>query len=105
MRDAPETVDDVVLAVSELLTNAHVHAHSTAHLVLSWDRRCLHVYVSDTGPGLPTPRDHDTTRVSGRGLAIVDAVADEWETLTHAGGKAIYACFRPPGQTDPHAAS
>src|SRR4051794_13155285 len=34
---APEVADAVVLAVSELLTNAHVHAHSDAGLVLAWD--------------------------------------------------------------------
>ncbi|MFI6978460.1 ATP-binding protein [Embleya sp. NPDC050154] len=103
-KDAPETVDDVLLTVSELITNAHVHAHSTAHLVLAWDNRCLNVYVSDTGPGLPVVRgEGDTPATSGRGLAIVDAVADEWETHPVPHGKAVIACFYPPGH-DPHAA-
>jgi len=100
---APETVDDVLLAVSELITNAHIHAHSDAQVVLTWDRVCLHVNVSDTSPVLPTPRSPDRERESGRGLAIVDALADDWEAHPQANGKTISACFRPPGQPDPHA--
>ncbi|MFJ3026956.1 hypothetical protein ACIPH4_39260 [Streptomyces tendae] len=34
---APQTVDAVLLTVSELVTNAHVHAHSNAQLVLTWN--------------------------------------------------------------------
>ncbi|MYW04730.1 ATP-binding protein [Streptomyces sp. SID3343] len=97
-KDAPETVDDVLLAVSELITNAHVHAHSAAQLVLAWDSRCLNVYVSDTGPGLPAAGEiNGTLATSGRGLAIVDAVADEWEACPSPHGKAVTACFHPPG--------
>ncbi|WP_439678915.1 ATP-binding protein [Embleya sp. MST-111070] len=95
--DAPETVDDILLTVSELITNAHVHAHSTARLVLAWDSRCLNVYVADTGPGLPAPRGAESLATSGRGLAIVDAIADEWHTHPTPHGKAITACFHPPG--------
>ncbi len=46
-RTAPALVDAVVLAVSELVTNAHVHAHSAAQLILTWDEECLHVTVHD----------------------------------------------------------
>ncbi len=102
---APETVDDVLLTVSELITNAHVHAHSDAQVVLTWDRVCLHVSVTDASTEVPAPRAADPDSVSGRGMAIVDALADSWETHAQAGGKTISACFRPPGQRDPHAES
>jgi len=96
-KDAPDTVDDVLLTVSELITNAHVHAGSTAELVLAWDSRCLTVHVGDTDPGLPAAqRDDGSLAPSGRGLAIVDAVADEWSACPAPHGKAIVACFHPP---------
>lgn len=98
---APETVDAVLLTVSELITNAHIHAQSTAHLVLTWDSRCLHVSVSDTSTGLPMPSSPDSTTPSGRGLAIVDALSDCWQTHPLSNGKAVTACFVPPGQPDP----
>ncbi|WP_425583546.1 ATP-binding protein [Streptomyces macrosporus] len=93
---APETVDAVLLTVSELVTNAHVHAHSTAQLVLVWDDRCLHVCVHDSSANLPAPRSPSTERTSGRGMFLVDALADTWEAHPCTDGKTVIACFRPP---------
>lgn len=90
------TVDDVLLAVSELVTNAHVHAHSTARLVMTWDGRCLHVTVHDDDAALPTPRDPSGDRLGGRGMFLVDALADEWEARPCPYGKSVTACFRMP---------
>lgn len=95
--DEPETVDAVVLTVSELLTNAHVHAHSDAHLVLTWDGDCLHVNVHDDDPTLPRQRDPGAGEVSGRGMGIVRALADEWGMRCQRHGKTVTACFRPAG--------
>jgi anti-sigma regulatory factor (Ser/Thr protein kinase) len=100
--EAPDTVDSVLLTVSELITNAHVHAHSTAELVLTWDSRCLHVSVHDSGGGQPTARTPDDSESSGRGLAIVDALADSYETRSQTNGKTVTACFYPPGRPVRH---
>ncbi|MGW6874865.1 ATP-binding protein [Streptomyces xanthophaeus] len=102
--DAPDTAHSVLLTVSELVTNAHVHAHSSAHLVLTWDGRCLHVSVADSDPFLPTPRGPSREATSGRGLAIIDALADTWDAHSFHGGKRITACFRPPAAPSPHGA-
>ncbi|MFD9538533.1 ATP-binding protein [Streptomyces sp. NPDC060022] len=100
-KDAPETVDAILLSVSELITNAHVHAHSDAQLVLTWDSRCLHVSVHDSDPVPPAQQPEDHTTTGGRGLAIVDALADGWATHPQASGKTITACFVPPGAPKP----
>ncbi|MEV0414314.1 ATP-binding protein [Streptomyces sp. NPDC050448] len=101
---AADTVHSVLLSVSELVTNAHLHAAGTAHLVLTWDGSCLHVSVADCDPHLPGPReaDADAGATSGRGLAIVTALADSWDIHACHGGKAITACFRPRGGPGPH---
>ncbi|MFJ3338093.1 ATP-binding protein [Streptomyces sp. NPDC086766] len=93
---APEMVDAVLLTVSELVTNAHTHAHSTAQLVLAWDNRCLHIAVHDSSSKLPSPRSPSTESLGGRGMLLVDALADEWETRSCPHGKTVTACFRPP---------
>ncbi|MFJ4776664.1 ATP-binding protein [Streptomyces sp. NPDC088762] len=102
-KSAPDTVHSILLTVSELVTNAHVHAHSSAQLVLTWDGRCLHVSVADDDPQLPAPRQASARATSGRGLAIIDALADEWDAHAFHGGKAITACFHPPQRPSPHA--
>lgn len=100
-----DTVHSVLICVSELVTNAHLHAVGTAHLVLTWDGCCLHVSVADADPRLPRYREPaaDSGATSGRGLGIVTALADALDVHARHGGKAITACFRPGGGPDPHA--
>lgn len=95
-RDAPEMADAVVLAVSELLTNSHVHAHSDAELALAWDGRCLHLSVHDHSRLLPLRRAADSDALGGRGLALVEAVADHWHAHPEPDGKTVTACFHHP---------
>ncbi|MFE0451719.1 ATP-binding protein [Streptomyces sp. NPDC058914] len=94
--EAPQTVDAVVLTVSELVTNAHRHARSNAQLVMTWDSRCLHIAVHDASAELPAPRQPGIDHVGGRGMLLVDALADSWEAHPCPHGKTVTACFRPP---------
>ncbi|MFJ7272405.1 ATP-binding protein [Streptomyces sp. NPDC099050] len=99
-----DTGYSVLICVSELVTNAHLHAAGTAHLVLTWDGCCLHVSVADADPRLPPHREPDAgaEATSGRGLGIVTTLADSLDIHASHGGKAITACFRPGGGPDPH---
>ncbi|MFJ7773154.1 ATP-binding protein [Streptomyces sp. NPDC097107] len=97
---APQTVDDVLLTVSELVTNAHVHARSHAQLVMTWDGQCLHVAVHDASRELPTPRPPSGQRLGGRGMFLVDVLADSWEARPCPDGKTVIACFRPPAEDE-----
>jgi anti-sigma regulatory factor (Ser/Thr protein kinase) len=92
---APDTADAVVLTVSELVTNAHRHAHSTAQLVMTWDSRCLHVSVHDSSTELPRSGEPGDHALGGRGLFLVDALSDSWEARRCPHGKSVTACFRP----------
>ena len=100
-RTAPDLVDAVVLTVSELVTNAHVHAHSDAQLILTWDEECLHVTVHDASPNVPEPRRPNDEAPGGRGLLLIKALADDWETRPCPRGKDVTACFRPRPSTGP----
>ncbi|MET9443700.1 ATP-binding protein [Streptomyces sp. NPDC006610] len=93
---APETADAVLLTVSELVTNAHAHAHSTAQLVMTWDNPCLHISVHDRSKEIPAPRPPSTEGLGGRGMFLVDALADSWEARPCPHGKTVTACFRLP---------
>jgi anti-sigma regulatory factor (Ser/Thr protein kinase) len=100
--DAPQTVDAVLLTVSELVTNAHRHAHSNAQLVMTWDSRCLHIAVHDASAELPAPRQPSTDSVGGRGMFLVDALADSWDAQPCPHGKTVTACFHPPATSPSH---
>ncbi|MFF3906662.1 ATP-binding protein [Streptomyces sp. NPDC001848] len=73
-------IDRAALGVTELLTNVHLHAQPdktcTVEMELLLDR--LTVSVHDHDPRLPELRVPDPSATSGRGLAMVAAVADSW---------------------------
>lgn len=73
-------VDDVVLMVSELFTNAVLHGDGDVEVVLSLSGDHVRLEVADGG-GVPVPsevRPPTPDAITGRGLAIVDALADRW---------------------------
>jgi anti-sigma regulatory factor (Ser/Thr protein kinase) len=74
---------DVAVLASELVANAvrHARALPSGHLQVEWDISAdgITIAVTDGGsagqPQIVPASPHDT---SGRGLAIVDALADDW---------------------------
>lgn len=71
------------LCLSELVTNAVVHAGTTSLLTMRRDDDRLTVEVRDRGGRGESPsllEDDDPLKVCGRGLQLVDALADRWGT-------------------------
>jgi anti-sigma regulatory factor (Ser/Thr protein kinase) len=68
----------VALVVTELVTNAVVHGQARPVLRVAWDGQVVRIEVEDDGPGRPTLRPMSATTTSGRGLALVDQIADTW---------------------------
>jgi anti-sigma regulatory factor (Ser/Thr protein kinase) len=86
--------DDVRLATSELVTNVVRHTDDGGELRV-WDPRPdvpLRLEVEDPDPDVPA-MPAEPPAVGGRGLAIVDAVADEWGIDTDVPGKVVWAEF------------
>ena len=74
---------DVLLLVSELVTNSVRHSSVAAtdmvHMSVAVTESTLRVEVADPGEGFePQPRDLDRTRPGGWGLYLVDQLADRW---------------------------
>jgi anti-sigma regulatory factor (Ser/Thr protein kinase) len=91
--DVPVDSEIASLLVSELVTNAVTHDGAAGVVVMAI--RCargrLRVDVHDASGVLPeleqdTPADAET----GRGLMLVDTLADEWGFYRTPGGKAVY---------------
>lgn len=88
--DLPELVEPATLLVSELVTNALLHAHSEIDVVLVVEDDELRVEVHDTSPVLPKPRRYSPEAATGRGLHMLDWVATDWGVRATAGGKAMW---------------
>jgi phosphoserine phosphatase RsbU/P len=79
---------DVQLAVSELSTNAVVHAQSYFDVTVEKlkDNRAR-VEVRDFGDGAPEIKEHRLFSGGGRGLQVVDKLAREWGVENHPEGR------------------
>jgi len=84
-------VDDLVLLVSELVTNAVVHAGSPAAVRLDADVERIKVAVADRdATRAPTMADPDPASSSGRGVRLVDRLATRWGVEPHSEGKVVW---------------
>lgn len=70
--------EDLLLLVTELVTNAVVHGRPPCRLRVLADSQRLRVEVSDTAPRLPVLRHPGPDVDHGRGLLLVAGLADEW---------------------------
>jgi anti-sigma regulatory factor (Ser/Thr protein kinase) len=87
-------VDAVRLVVSELATNALVHAHTAFGVTLAASGQIVLLTVRDDSPALPTRRAPQAIDTSGRGLEIVDIVSLDWGVSEdRAGAKEVWASF------------
>ncbi|MEU1125087.1 SpoIIE family protein phosphatase [Streptomyces sp. NPDC005899] len=89
-----EQVDSAVLMVSEMATNVLVHTDGDALLVaeVSGERgeRRLRVEVADTSDELPHKRRPGEMASSGRGLMLMEMLADAWGVDPQGEGKCIW---------------
>ena len=76
--------------VSELASNAILHAQ-TDFTVRVHDRDdVLRIEVADGSAVAPTKKDYGPDAITGRGLQLVESVADRWGVDVVAGGKTVW---------------
>ncbi|MFK0115670.1 SpoIIE family protein phosphatase [Streptomyces sp. NPDC090994] len=93
---AGEHGDEIELVADELITNALMHTEGAAVLTLRLltgaDRR-LRIEVEDSSSALPRRREAGESGVSGRGLLLVETLADGWGVEARGGGKCVWSEF------------
>ncbi|MBZ6229702.1 SpoIIE family protein phosphatase [Streptomyces olivaceus] len=101
-----EQRDAAVLLLSELLTNVLVHTDADALLVAEIagepGERGIRVEVTDNGDDLPHKRRPGEMASSGRGLVLIELLADAWGVAPRGTGKSIwYELYEstPPADT------
>ncbi|MFH8578867.1 SpoIIE family protein phosphatase [Streptomyces zaomyceticus] len=98
--DDEEQLDSAVLMVSEMVTNVLVHTDGDALLVAEVacgeKTRRLRVEVSDASDELPHKRHPGEMASSGRGLVLMEMLADAWGVDPRGEGKAIWFELNEP---------
>ncbi|MGW0556232.1 ATP-binding protein [Streptomyces sp. NPDC002926] len=97
--DRRAAAEDVLLVVSELVTNACLHAEGPEELKVRCDGKVLRLEVSDRGAGQPSPRTpHRAGRPGGHGMFIVQRLCLDWGVVRVPGapGKTVWAELAAP---------
>lgn len=85
--------DDVLLVVSELVTNAERHSHGPFLMELDGTAESVCVTVYDSSSTLPRFFPPDPSRLGGHGMEIVRAVSDRVSAERVPVGKRVRAVF------------
>lgn len=93
-----EAADIFTLAVSEVVTNAILHAATPFRVRVASTDDAVRVEVFDSSPGTPIRKEFEPHAVTGRGLGIVDQIAESWGVTPAHDGKTVW--FEMP-LTDP----
>ena len=105
---AEHFTDTATLLTSELVTNGIVHAHTQLEVTVDATPTWVRVEVVDGNPHLPARRDYDANASTGRGMEMVELLADEFgvESLDEFGKRVWFRLGETPGTpAEPEAAS
>ncbi|MEU0655923.1 ATP-binding protein [Streptomyces albogriseolus] len=97
--DRRAAAEDVLLVVSELVTNACLHAEGPDLLTITCDRKVIRLEVTDRGTGQPSPRTpHRAGRPGGHGMFIVQRLCLDWgvQRTPDVAGKTVWAELATP---------
>lgn len=90
---ADHLVQDAALIISELASNAVVHARSPFRVSVDESADVVRISVQDAGPGNAEPGrfDESDPALDGRGILIIEALARRWGCDILADGKVVWA--------------
>lgn len=85
-----EHVDAAALAVSEVVTNAVLHAGTDVEVQVRVVGAAARVEVVDGSPVRPVDLGYTASASTGRGLTILDTITSRWGTRAAPAGKAVW---------------
>ena len=95
--DEAGAIDVVSLLVSELVTNAVLHAGSPVEIRFRRAGRCIRVEIADGSTVVPSLQSYGTDAVTGRGLGMVEMLTADWGVDVQPGhGKVVW--FEVPAE-------
>lgn len=94
-------VDTLHLVLSEVVSNAVVHARSAPEIAVRLLDGFIRVEVADDSPVLPEARSADESAVSGRGMGIIESETARWGVEPRRGGGKVVWFDVPVFGADP----
>ena len=85
-----DLLETAQLLVSEIVTNALVHAGTPIDFPASVGDAGLRVEVTDGSTQAPSPRSYAAMAGTGRGLRLLQQLVDHWGTLARPNGKTVW---------------
>jgi anti-sigma regulatory factor (Ser/Thr protein kinase) len=96
--NAPHDLEDAELLVAEVVANVVDHVGGEVFtLELALRGGTLEVGVVDGSSIRPIVRELSLERERGRGMQLVDRIADRWGADDHHGGKRVWFELTSPG--------
>ena len=93
-RSGSRFVDAAVLVAGELLANARQHGLAPVAVCVSGDGENLRIEVRDGSSRIPVRAARSMSNMTGRGLALVEALASRWGVVRGPeAGKTVWAEF------------
>lgn len=98
---ATALANDAALVAAELVTNAIQHGEPPVSVTVSGDAHCLRIAVHDGNPRPPVRPVISTGDMTGRGIALIEAVTARWGVERLASdGKTVWAELEPVAAAD-----
>jgi anti-sigma regulatory factor (Ser/Thr protein kinase) len=88
--DAVAATADAQVLISELATNAVLHARTAFTVEVSRVGAIIRVCVRDESPVPPRTRDYGTDSTTGRGMRLIASMATDWGVQQQSPGKAVW---------------
>jgi anti-sigma regulatory factor (Ser/Thr protein kinase) len=80
----------VTALVSELASNAVLHARTEFRVIVKPGRSSIRVAVKDSSPNKPVRKEYGILDPTGRGLVVVESMADRWGVEPADDGKVVW---------------
>lgn len=99
--DVSADIDTATLLVSEVVTNAILHARTTVTLTVDIADEVVRITVRDGSPVQPRVHSFAPTSATGRGLRLLDRLAKRWgvDADPVTGGKIVWFEVGEPSET------
>lgn len=85
-----DLLDPVLLLTSEIVSNALLHAGTDMTVCVQQDGPGVRVEVTDGSGVPPVRRRMSSSATTGRGVQLLDSLADEWGWIPSLQGKSVW---------------